>query len=166
MRRPRDHPLFGFPVSAIETEIDYDHGVTIVTIDGDPVNPPRVEIEHAPLARSTPCLRIPSRGALPLGEVEASFAALRVDPATPEGERPYVHLCVALDGPAVGVKSEIDAIAGQFPIRLVSLSIERPQKDDEHADGAARLAPCGARPWICFAKPSSANTTSRPQATI
>ena len=84
-----------------------------------------------PLARSTPCLRIPSRGALPLGEVEAAFAALGVDPATPEGERPYVHLCVALDGPAVGVKSEVDAIAERFPIRLVSLSVERPQKDSD-----------------------------------
>ncbi len=118
-----------FPLS--KTEIDYDHGVTIVTIDGDPENTPRVEIEHAPLARSTPCLRIPSRGALPLGEVEAAFAALSVDPATPEGERPYVHLCVALDGPAVGVKSEVDAIAERFPIRLVSLSVERSQKDSD-----------------------------------
>ena len=42
-----------------------------------------------------------------------------------------MHLCVALDGPAVGLKAEVDAIAERFPIRLVSLSIERSQRESE-----------------------------------
>lgn len=114
-----------FPLS--KTEVEYEHGVTIVTIDADRQNATPVAIEHEPLARPTPCLRIPPRGALPLGEVEPAIAALAVGDATAPDERPFVHLCVKIDGPAVGLKAEIDAIAEKFPIRLVSLAVERPQ---------------------------------------
>jgi len=113
-----------FPLS--KTEIDYDHGVTIVSIESETGLTPRIAIEHVALSRATPCLRVPSRGALPLCEVEAAFAGLGIDAATAVDERPFVHLCVALDGPAAGLRAEIDAIAEKFPIRLVSLAVERP----------------------------------------
>jgi DNA repair protein SbcD/Mre11 len=116
-----------FPLS--KTEIDYDHGVTIVSIEAAQHAPHRVLVEHAPLARPVPCLRTPSRGALRPGEVEAAFAALNLGELAPD-ERPFVHLTVTLDGPAAGLKAEIDAIAEKFPIRLVSLAIERPQASD------------------------------------
>jgi exonuclease SbcD len=110
-----------FPMS--KTEIDYDHGVSIVTIDGG-----GAEIEHVPLERPTPCLRLPARGALAPKEVEAAFAALGLDPALPLDERPFVHLTVAAEGPVVGLDAEIGALAENYPIRLASLSIERPQR--------------------------------------
>jgi DNA repair protein SbcD/Mre11 len=127
-----------FPMS--RTEIDYDHGVAIVSIEAAQQSPHRVLVEHAPLARSVPCLRTPSRGALRPGEVEAAFAALNLGELAPD-ERPFVHLTVALDGPAAGLKAEIDAIAEKFPIRLVSLAIERPQaKEREASTPQLRLA--------------------------
>jgi exonuclease SbcD len=110
-----------FPLS--KTEIDYDHGVTIVTIDAT------TRVEHVPLARPCPCLRVPFRGALAPSEVEAAFAALAVDPAEPLENHPFVHLTVMAEGPVVGLEAEIDAIATKFPIRLASLSIERPRQD-------------------------------------
>ncbi len=113
----------GSLVPMSKTEIDYVHGVSVVTID----ETSNVAIEHVPLARSVPCLRVPERGALAPGDVEKAFAALGVDPTTPVEQRPFVHLAVKVDGPAVGLKAEIDAAAEKFPIRLVSLSIERPQ---------------------------------------
>jgi exonuclease SbcD len=108
-----------FPMS--KTEIGYAHGVSIVAI-GDGAT---VSIEHVPLERAVASLRLPAAGALAPGEVEGAFAALGLDPATPEELRPFVHLAVAVDGPAVGLKAEIDAIAEKFPFRLVSLSVER-----------------------------------------
>ncbi len=122
-----------FPLS--KTEIDYDHGVTIVTIEAT-----GARIEHAPLARPTPCLRLPARGALAPTEVEAALAALGLDPALPPDDRPFVHLIVTAEGPVVGLETEIDAIADTFPIRLASLSIERPRWET-----AAQSAPPALR---------------------
>lgn len=113
-----------FPLS--KTEIDYEHGVTIVSIGTDKGLTPHVSIEHVALSRSTPNIRVPSRGALPLCAVETAFAGLGIDPSTVLEERPFVHLSVALDGPVAGLRAEIDAIAEKFAIRLVSLSVERP----------------------------------------
>lgn len=110
-----------FPLS--KTEIDYDHGVTIVTIDKTTTN-----VEHVPLTRPTPCLRVPARGGLAASEADAALAALGVDPALPPDERPFVHLTIAAEGPVVGLEAEIDAIAEKYPIRLASLSIERPRQ--------------------------------------
>jgi exonuclease SbcD len=82
------------------------------------------------------------RGALPLNEVEAALAALGVEDEPTLDERPFVHLCVEVDGPAVGLKAEIDAIAERYPIRLVSLAVERPRisANAEAAPRALQLA--------------------------
>jgi exonuclease SbcD len=136
-----------FPLS--KTEIDYVHGVTIVAIERG-AQRPKISIEHAPLDRPTPCLRVPRRGALAPNEVESALTALGVDPATPVDERPFVHLCVRLDGPAVGLKSEIDALAETFPIRLVSLSVERPGAENEDAAPTPSLALAEREPIELF----------------
>lgn len=121
-----------FPLS--KTEIDYEHGVSIVAIDG-----PRTTIEHVPLPRPTPCLRIPPRGGVTRENVEAAFAALGLDPATPEDEKPFVHLTIAAEGPIVGLDAEICAMAEKFPIRLASLTVERPQRRETEAPAPAAL---------------------------
>jgi exonuclease SbcD len=136
-----------FPLS--KTEIDYIHGVTIVTIEHD-AERPRVVVEHAPLDRPTPCLRIPPRGALAPDEIERALAALCLDAATPFDERPFVHLCVRVDGPAVGLKSDVDAIAEKFPIRLVSLAVERPCPATEALTPTAALALAEREPSELF----------------
>lgn len=110
-----------FPMS--KTEIDYDHGVTIVTIDDG-----RARAEHVPLERPTPCLRLPARGALAPKEVEAAFAALGLDADLPIDEQPFVHLTVAAEGAVVGLDAEMGGLAEKFPIRLASLAIERPPR--------------------------------------
>lgn len=109
-----------------KTEIDYDHGVSIVSIDDDGA----ACVEHVALTRSVAHLRLPARGALAPSEVEPALAALGLDPRTPVERRPFAHLTVAVDGPAVGLKAEIDAIVEKHPVRLVSLAIVRPRSDD------------------------------------
>lgn len=107
-----------FPLSA--TERDYEHGVALVTIDGG-----ATAVEHVLIPRPAPFLRVPATGALPLGEVEAALAALPLDPATPLDLAPLVQLAIRLDGPAPGLKADLDRIAAAFPIRFVGHTVER-----------------------------------------
>lgn len=119
-----------------KTEIDYAHGVTIVEIaDGGAVT-----VEHVALTRAVPHLRLPHRGALAPAEIEAALAALAIDPQTLDAAKPFVHLAVKVDGPAVGLKAEIDAVFEKFPVRLVSLAVERPGRADAPQPAPVRLA--------------------------
>lgn len=115
-----------------KTEIGYAHGVSLVTID----DAGAAAIEHVPLARSLPHLRLPERGAMALDEIDAALAALCLDPQTPVEAQPFVHLAVRVDGPAPALKAEVDAICENYPVRIVSLAVERPQRAE-----AAPVAP-------------------------
>ena len=110
-----------FPLSA--TERSYDHGVSLVTLDAAGA----VTVEHVPLPRPVPFLRLPERGAAAPDEVEGLLAGLGLDPALPLDERPWVQLALRLDRPAPGLKAELDRVAEAFPVRLVGHTIERPE---------------------------------------
>lgn len=129
----------GSLVPMSKTEIDYDHGVTIVEIGGG-----ETRIEHAPIARSVAHLRLPARGALSPAEIVDALAEFcAAHPA--DAPAPFLHLAVRVEGPATGLKAEIDAIVEKFPVRLVSLSIERPRLEQAPQAEAVRLADCAPR---------------------
>jgi exonuclease SbcD len=113
-----------FPLS--KTESGYDHGATLVTLDGG-----AVRAEHRPLPRPVPVLRVPERGALPEAEVDAALARLALDPDLPFEARPFVYLAVSVDGPAVGLQAQIAEAAEAYPIRLVAVTLERPAAPGE-----------------------------------
>ncbi|MDJ0448527.1 exonuclease SbcCD subunit D [Methylocystis sp. JR02] len=119
-----------------KSEIDYAHGATIVEIDVAGA----ATAEHVPFTRSVPHLRLPRQGALAVLEIESALSALAFAPETPDEARPFVHLNVKIDGPAVGLKAEIDAICEKFPVRLVSLAVERPQMSEAPQPAPMRLA--------------------------
>jgi exonuclease SbcD len=106
-----------------KTEIDYAHGVSIVDIDDSGA----VTVEHAPFSRTVRHLRTPAKGALTIAELEPVLQALDLDESAPIENWPFVHLAVKVEGPAVGVKAEVDAICEKFPLRVVSMTVERPQ---------------------------------------
>ncbi|MFO1102281.1 MAG: exonuclease SbcCD subunit D [Methylocystis sp.] len=106
-----------------KTEIDYAHGVSIVVID----DAGAVAVEHAPFSRSVRHLRTPATGALSIAELEPALQALDLDPTDPIENWPFVHLAIRVEGPAVGLKAEVDAICEKFPLRVVSMTVERPQ---------------------------------------
>lgn len=112
-----------------KAEINYAHGVTIVEIDGAG----RALVEQVAFTRSVPHLRVPASGALAVSEIEPALTALGLDQEPPDAAHPFVHLAVKVDGPAAGLKAEIDAICGRFPVRVVSLAVERPQAAGETA---------------------------------
>ena len=55
---------------------------------------------------------------------------------------PFLHLSLLIDGPATGVKAEVDAICDKFPVRLVSLNFERPAQARQVPLAPQRLADC------------------------
>lgn len=115
-----------FPLSA--SERDYDHGVTLVEIDAA-----GTRFEHVSIPRPLPFLRVPARGALPIGALDAALAALALDADTPVERRPFVQVAVRLDGPAPGLKADLDRIAAAHPIRLVGHVVERPERPGDAA---------------------------------
>ena len=112
-----------FPLSA--TERDYDHGVTLVEIAAG-----TTRVEHVPLPRPAPFLRLPPRGAAAPDEIEALVAAMvaerGLDADTPLDRRPFVQFSVRLDGPAPNLKADLDRIAAARPIRFVGHLVDRP----------------------------------------
>lgn len=118
-----------------KTEIGYDHGVSLVEIDRG-----NTKVEHLPFTRSVPHLRLPEHGALAVSEIEQAITALGLDQEPPDAARPFVHLSVKVDGPSAGLKADVDAICERFPIRLVSLAVERPQPTAAAPAAPVRLA--------------------------
>jgi exonuclease SbcD len=109
-----------FPLSA--TERDYDHGVSVVTLDAG-----TVAVEHVSLPRPVPFLRLPRQGTLAPEEIEAAFVDLGLAADLAIAEHPWVQLALRLDRPAPGLKAELDRVAEAFPVRLVGHTIERPE---------------------------------------
>lgn len=134
-----------FPLSAAER--GYDHGVTLVEIDAA-----GVRLDHVSIPRPLPFLRVPARGALPLGELDAAFAALGVAADTPVEHRPFVQAAIRLDGPAPGLKADLDRIAGAHPIRLVGHVVERPDRRPEEAAATLPIDLADVAPEELFAR--------------
>jgi exonuclease SbcD len=102
-----------FPLSASERA--YEHGVSIVEIgDG------RVAVEHLPLARPVPFIRLPATGALERSEIPEAFRALSLDPQLAIEQRPFIHVAVRVNGTAAGIRGEVDEIASTFPVRVAA----------------------------------------------
>ncbi len=100
------------PLSA--TEQPYQHGVTLVTLDGA-----NAAVEHIPITRPVPFLRLPERGDIRLAELGDHLKTLGLPPDLPLCERPFVQVQLAREGLISGFREEIDRIAESFAIRLV-----------------------------------------------
>ena len=105
-----------FPLSA--TEQPYQHGVTLVTLDGE-----QVVSEHIPINRPVPFLRLPAAGDMRLSELGDHLTALDLPSDLPINERPFVQVRIARDGLPPGFREEIDRIAESFPVRIVDARV-------------------------------------------
>lgn len=120
-----------FPLSA--TEQPYRHGVTMVTIeDGRPV-----QVEHVPIKRPVPFLRLPEEGDIHLADVGDHFAALKLTADLPVEERPFVQIRLAREGLSPGFREEVDRIAEGFPVRVVEVKLPALPEAPIRADGGA-----------------------------
>ena len=102
-----------FPLSAAERA--YEHGVSIVSIGAGGVT-----VEHLPLTRPVPFIRLPAAGALERSEIPEAFHAMGLDPQLAIDLRPFVHVAVKVNGTAAGIRGEVDEIASAFPVRVAA----------------------------------------------
>ena len=112
------------PLSA--TEQPYRHGVTLVTLGDGPA--PRVE--HLPLPRPVPFLRVPEQGEIALADLGDHLGALALDAGLPVEARPFVQVRLARAGLASGFRAEVDRVASAFPVRVVDVRVTAP----DHAE--------------------------------
>ena len=101
-----------FPLSA--TEMGHAHGVTLVTLVES-----LTQIEHVRIARPVPFLRVPETGAMLPGEVEAALLALKLDPALPREQHPFVQLALRFEGPAPSLTADLGRLSQSLPLRLL-----------------------------------------------
>ena len=90
--------------------------------------------------RSVAHLRLSATGAMALDEVDAALTALSLDPQTPLDAQPFLHLSLRVDGPAPSLKADVDAVCEKYPVRVVSLAVERPQRAEAASVAPMRLA--------------------------
>lgn len=115
------------PLSA--TELDYAHGVTLVTLEGGIARSERI-----PLPRPVPFLRLPCHGETRLAELGDRLRALDIPADLPPERRPFVQVWLAHEDVRPGYRAELDRIADGFAVRLVEPRAARPP---EAAGGTA-----------------------------
>ena len=106
----------GAPIALAMDEASYKHQVLAIDFAGAEV----AAIRSLPIPRTVEILRIPARGAAPLGEVLAALDAL---PGLIEGDlaRPFLEVVVALARPEPRLRALVEtALDGKRP-RLVRL---------------------------------------------
>lgn len=122
-----------------KTEICYEHGVSLVEIDATGAS----HIVHMPFIRRIDHLRLPISGSLTVSQLESELSHLCKDIHVSALElAPFLHLTLLIDGPATGIKAEVDAICDKFPVRLVSLNFERQSPASAALPAPQRLADC------------------------
>ena len=104
------------PLSA--TEQPYEHGVTLVSLDGA-----QVASDHMPVNRPVPFLRLPEAGDMRLSELGDHLTALKLPPDLITHERPFLQVRLSRDGLPSGFREEIDRIAENFPVRVVDARV-------------------------------------------
>jgi exonuclease SbcD len=104
------------PLSA--TEQPYQHGVTLVTLDGA-----QIVSEHAPIARPVPFLHLPNTGNMRLADLGDHLASLSLPSNLPVHDRPFVQVRLAREGLTSGFREEVDRIAESFPVRVVDVRV-------------------------------------------
>ncbi|MFN0249803.1 MAG: exonuclease SbcCD subunit D [Kofleriaceae bacterium] len=135
----------GAPISLSLDEAHYKHqAVAIDFVDG------RVdEIRALPIPQVIDILRVPRRGAAPLGEVLAALDTLPLRARGAEGEwaedptRPYLEVVVALEKPEPKLRALVETALADKRARLVYLHVEHTGDGRALADGvhvARRLA--------------------------
>ncbi|MDB4960682.1 MAG: sbcD [Myxococcales bacterium] len=156
----------GAPISLALDEAGYRHQIVAVDFADGQVT----EIRSLLVPQTIEILRVPKRGAAPLGEVLAALDALEPAHGVDDLVRPYLEVVVALDKPEPKLRSLIETALDGKRARLVYLHIEHTGDGAALADradllrGATRLAELDPRD--VFARLWSRKHTEAPSAEV
>ncbi|OCX63113.1 exonuclease sbcCD subunit D [Thioclava sp. SK-1] len=132
-----------FPLSA--SEIRYDHGVTILDIDGRSLC-----ATHHPMPLPAPVLRLPTNGAMTLAQLHTALA--QIEPVEDVNLRPLVYVeLLAEDAPAV-MMGRAEAALRDAPVRTAGIRIHRPTGDDTDATPAPCMSLAQTTPEALFTR--------------
>ncbi|MBA5687166.1 exonuclease SbcCD subunit D C-terminal domain-containing protein [Rugamonas apoptosis] len=123
----------GSPIPLSFAEVDYQHQVLLIDVDGDQVS----AITPLPAPRAVPLLRVPAKPA-PLAQVLEELAALAPAPAEPHAQ-PLLEVRVRLDGPEPGLRARIEAAIDGKPVRLAKIETSSAARDHGQQDQAMTL---------------------------
>ncbi len=132
----------GAPIALALDEASYKHQIVAIDFAGGAVS----EIRQLPVPQTTEILRVPKRGAAPLGEVLVALDALPLRVELDDPARPYLEIVVALDKPEPKLRALIETALDGKRARLVYLHVEHTGDGGALADradllkGATRLA--------------------------
>ncbi|SEL89358.1 Exodeoxyribonuclease I subunit D [Roseivivax marinus] len=122
-----------FPLSAAEA--GYDHGVTVLEIEGSVISH-----THVPIARPAEMLRFPQRGTMTFAEFKAALDDLDLDPDTSSGLQPFVYVNLEATGPAAVLLGEAEKLLAAAPVRPAGIRVQR---DAANEDAAPELQSLG-----------------------
>jgi DNA repair protein SbcD/Mre11 len=105
----------GSPLPMSFAEISYPHQVVLVDLNGASIK----EITAIPVPRFVKLLRVPEKPASVL-DVLAELTSLTL-PDCPTEEHPYLEVCVRLDAPEPGLRSQIEAVLNGKPVKLAKI---------------------------------------------
>lgn len=123
----------GSPIPLSFAEVDYQHQVLLIDVDGDQVS----AITPLPAPRAVPLLRVPAKPA-PLAQVLEELAALAPAPAEPHAQ-PLLEVRVRLDGPEPGLRARIEAAIDGKPVRLAKIETSSAARDHGQQEQAMTL---------------------------
>lgn len=104
------------PLSA--TELGYGHGVTLVTIERG-----KTAVEHIPLPRPVPFLRLPETGEATAADLADRIEALGLPADLPVERRPFLRVHLAREGLDPGFRAEVDRLGERLPVRIVDIRL-------------------------------------------
>jgi len=122
----------GSPLPLSFSEVNYQHQVLRVDLDGDAVR----EVTPLPVPRAVDLLRVPPAPA-PLEEALAALDALAL-PDLPLHAQPFLEVRLLLEAPEPGLRGRIEAAIAGKPVRLAK--IEPTRKHDGGAGPATAMS--------------------------
>ncbi|MBI1495445.1 exonuclease SbcCD subunit D [Halocynthiibacter styelae] len=121
-----------FPLSA--AEVSYDHGVTLIDLEGG-----EYQLRHHSIDRPVPMVRLPAEGAMDIARLEEALDALDLDPELPGDLQTFVYVNLTAEGPASVLLAEAEKLLAKYPLRTAGVRVRR-QVTERHEEPPQSLS--------------------------
>lgn len=113
-----------FPLSAAEA--GYDHGATLIELEGG-----GIEMRHVSIPRPSAMLRFPLQGTMSFPEFEKALADAELDPSVPKDLQPFVYVNLEATGPAAVLLTDAERLLASHPVRIAGIRVRKSSEQGE-----------------------------------